>query len=108
MNLPVVALISNDLQKGGSGEQFVSFGGSWNLSPKHFQARSTVSWPHFRSQTAAGGTQRRHMSAHCQIRTVEYQFYAAFETLELARDFEHYLKTGSGHAFSKRHLGLRV
>ena len=48
------------------------------------------------------------MFAHRQIRTVEYQFYAAFETLELARDFEHYLKTGSGHAFSKRHLGLRV
>jgi predicted GIY-YIG superfamily endonuclease len=34
------------------------------------------------------------------------KFYAAFETLELARGFEQYLKTGSGHAFSKRHLGL--
>ena len=34
------------------------------------------------------------------------KFYAAFETLELAQQFERYLKTGSGHAFSKRHLGL--
>ena len=33
------------------------------------------------------------------------KFYAAFETVELARHFERYLKTGSGHAFSKRHLG---
>ena len=32
------------------------------------------------------------------------KFYAAFETIELAREFESYLKTGSGHAFSKRHL----
>ena len=34
------------------------------------------------------------------------KFCAAFETLELAQDFEHYLKSGSGHAFSKKHLGL--
>jgi putative endonuclease len=34
------------------------------------------------------------------------KFYAAFETLELAQNFEQYLKTGSGHAFSKRHLGV--
>ena len=34
------------------------------------------------------------------------KFYAAFETLDLARQFERYLKTGSGHSFSKRHLGL--
>jgi putative endonuclease len=34
------------------------------------------------------------------------KFYAAFETLELAQAFEKYLKTGSGHAFAKRHLGL--
>ena len=31
------------------------------------------------------------------------KFYAAFETLELAQRFELYLKSGSGHAFSKRH-----
>jgi predicted GIY-YIG superfamily endonuclease len=31
--------------------------------------------------------------------------YMAFETLELARNFEHYLKSGSGHAFAHRHLG---
>ena len=33
-------------------------------------------------------------------------FYAAFESAELARDFESYLKIGSGHAFTKRHLGI--
>ncbi|HEY2082577.1 MAG TPA: GIY-YIG nuclease family protein [Verrucomicrobiae bacterium] len=32
------------------------------------------------------------------------KFYAAFETLELAQNFERYLKSGSGHAFAKRHL----
>jgi len=32
------------------------------------------------------------------------KFYAAFETLEQAQHFESYLKTGSGHAFAKRHL----
>ena len=34
------------------------------------------------------------------------KFYAAFETLELAQRFELYLKSGSGHAFSKRHCLL--
>ncbi len=34
------------------------------------------------------------------------KFYAAFETLELAQQFERYLKSGSGHAFAKRHCGL--
>jgi putative endonuclease len=34
------------------------------------------------------------------------KFYAAFETVELAQRFEQYLKSGSGHAFSKRHFGL--
>jgi putative endonuclease len=34
------------------------------------------------------------------------KFYAALETLELAREFEMYLKNGSGHAFAKRHFGL--
>jgi putative endonuclease len=34
------------------------------------------------------------------------RFYAAFETLELAQQFEAYLKSGSGHAFAKRHFGL--
>ncbi len=32
------------------------------------------------------------------------KFYAAFETQEKARRFELYLKSGSGHAFAKRHL----
>ena len=32
------------------------------------------------------------------------KLYVAFETLPLARDFERYLKTGSGHAFARRHF----
>jgi putative endonuclease len=34
------------------------------------------------------------------------RFYAAFETLELAKHFEQYLESGSGHVFAKRHFGL--
>ncbi|HTV61974.1 MAG TPA: GIY-YIG nuclease family protein [Verrucomicrobiae bacterium] len=32
------------------------------------------------------------------------KFYAAFETLALARKFETYLKSGSGHEFANRHF----
>jgi predicted GIY-YIG superfamily endonuclease len=32
------------------------------------------------------------------------KFYAAFETMVLAKEFEKYLKGGSGHAFAKRRL----
>jgi len=34
------------------------------------------------------------------------RFYAAFETEILAQRFERYLKSGSGHAFAKKHFGL--
>ncbi len=34
------------------------------------------------------------------------KFYAAFETLDQAQQFERYLKSGSGHAFAHRHLGV--
>ena len=34
------------------------------------------------------------------------KFYAAFETQQMALDFERYLKSGSGHAFANRHFGL--
>jgi predicted GIY-YIG superfamily endonuclease len=51
-----------------------------------------------------------HNAGHCphttKLRTWKIKFYAAFETLELAQQFEDYLKSGSGHAFAKRHLGL--
>jgi len=51
-----------------------------------------------------------HNAGKC-IQTSKYtpwkiRFYAAFETSALARKFEQYLKSGSGHAFSKRRLGL--
>ncbi|HCE47037.1 MAG TPA: excinuclease ABC subunit C [Lentisphaeria bacterium] len=32
------------------------------------------------------------------------KFYAAFEEKQRAMDFERYLKSGSGHSFSSRHL----
>ncbi|HYE30851.1 MAG TPA: GIY-YIG nuclease family protein [Methylomirabilota bacterium] len=32
------------------------------------------------------------------------KFYGAFETMKQAQDFEHYLKSGSGHSFANRHL----
>jgi len=32
------------------------------------------------------------------------KLYIAFETRGLARDFERYLKSGSGHAFANRHF----
>ena len=32
------------------------------------------------------------------------KLYVAFETRELAHRFERYLKSGSGHAFAKRHF----
>jgi putative endonuclease len=35
------------------------------------------------------------------------KFYAGFETLSLAQEFETYLKSGSGHAFASQHL-IRV
>jgi predicted GIY-YIG superfamily endonuclease len=44
-----------------------------------------------------------HTSKHLPWRV---KLYAAFETLELAQAFERYLKSGSGHNFAKRHLGL--
>jgi predicted GIY-YIG superfamily endonuclease len=30
--------------------------------------------------------------------------YFAFQTIDIARDFENYLKSGSGHAFANRHF----
>jgi len=32
------------------------------------------------------------------------KLYVAFETIEQAQHFEHYLKSGSGRAFAKRHF----
>ncbi|HEX4646486.1 MAG TPA: GIY-YIG nuclease family protein [Verrucomicrobiae bacterium] len=49
-----------------------------------------------------------HNSGKClhtaKCRPWKIKFYAAFETVELARHFEQYLKSGSGHAFAKRHF----
>ncbi|MFO1498215.1 MAG: GIY-YIG nuclease family protein [Verrucomicrobiota bacterium] len=49
-----------------------------------------------------------HNAGHCphtaKFRPWKVKFYAAFETLERAHQFERYLKTGSGHALAQRHL----
>jgi putative endonuclease len=50
-------------------------------------------------------------NAGCCSHTIKFRpwkvkFYAGFETLEDARNFEMYLKSGSGHAFANRHFGL--
>ncbi len=49
-----------------------------------------------------------HNAGHC-VHTAKFapwrvKFYAAFETLEKAQEFERYHKGGSGHAFAKRHF----
>jgi putative endonuclease len=41
-----------------------------------------------------------------KFRPWRVKFYAAFETVDLAQKFEKYLKSGSGHAFAKRHFNL--
>ena len=43
-------------------------------------------------------------AATVDLRPWKVRFYAAFESQELADAFERYLKSGSGHAFSKRHF----
>jgi len=41
-----------------------------------------------------------------KIKPWKVKFYAAFESLEMAQQFEKYLKSGSGHEFAKHHFGL--
>lgn len=39
-----------------------------------------------------------------KYRPWKLKLYVAFETRDLARRFERYLKSGSGHAFANRHF----
>ena len=39
-----------------------------------------------------------------KLKPWKIKLYIAFETLAQAKSFEHYLKSGSGHAFAKRHF----
>ena len=52
--------------------------------------------------------QSEHNSGHClhTAKSIPWKvkFYAAFESLDQAQRFERYLKSGSGHAFARRHL----
>jgi putative endonuclease len=41
-----------------------------------------------------------------KFRPWKIKFYPAFETLDLAQQFELYLKSGSGYAFANRHFGF--
>ena len=43
-------------------------------------------------------------SSASKFKPWKLKFYAAFETAALAGKFERYLKSGSGHAFAKRHF----
>ena len=49
-----------------------------------------------------------HNSGKCphtsKFKPWKVKFYAAFESLTVAHEFERYLKSGSGHAFAKRHF----
>lgn len=51
-----------------------------------------------------------HNSAKClhtaKFRPWKLKLYIGFESLELARQFESYLKSGSGHAFANKHFGF--
>ena len=51
---------------------------------------------------------REHNAGKCRHtakqRPWKVKLYIAFESQRLARDFERYLKSGSGHAFAKRHF----
>jgi len=57
-------------------------------------------------------TQRlaEHNSGKClytvKFRPWKIKLYIGFETLVLARQFERYLKSGSGHAFANKHFGF--
>jgi len=42
-----------------------------------------------------------------RFRPWKLRLYLAFETLEQAREFELYLKSGSGKAFTKRHFWIQ-
>ena len=39
-----------------------------------------------------------------KFRPWKVETHIAFESLDKARTFEHYLKTGSGHEFARRHF----
>jgi putative endonuclease len=39
-----------------------------------------------------------------KFRPWKVKFYAVFETLAVAREFETYLKSGAGHEFANRHF----
>jgi hypothetical protein len=44
------------------------------------------------------------MQSHRKVCALEAKIYVGFETLEQAQQFEIYLKSGSGHAFTSRHF----
>ncbi len=48
------------------------------------------------------------VSSTAKSKPWKLKFYAAFESLELAQGFERYLKSGSGHAFATKHLGIEA
>ena len=53
------------------------------------------------------GKHQADVSSHAaKYRPWKLKAYFAFETEEIARDFERYLKSGSGRAFCRRHFSV--
>src|SRR5262245_13295403 len=67
-------------------------------------SQTNLHWPYGRPPSATRRPQYGKMSAHLQVCALEDQAVVAFETIEQAQTFEQYLKSGSGHAFAKRHF----
>jgi putative endonuclease len=53
---------------------------------------------------------KEHNAGKCShtanLKPWKLRLYIAFETINQARKFEHYLKSGSGHAFANRHFWI--
>ena len=71
-------------------------------SINHPDQRYIGSTADLRKRIAAHNTGRVPHTA--KYRPWKIETYIAFETEERARAFEIYLKSGSGHAFAKRHF----
>ena len=108
--VPSVALA----QEGGSANRGLRMAGqSWRTIMFYtyiLQSASTDSHLYRGHTTDLRQRLHDHNAGKCS-HTAKYlpwklKFYAAFETLELAQAFERYLKSGSGHAFATRQLGI--
>ena len=75
-----------------------TFSNLWKSLANCIEATRTTSKGE--SPNITPGNARTHQSSSLG----KLKFYAAFETLDLAQEFERYLKSGSGHAFANKHF----